>query len=190
MALLLVCATLAVAQDGPRWETSEKRDALRGVINKDLTLHGKYLTAPQKAQAGALPAIELRCAYDPKAKGKHAHGEMLEARIALGMVAASSPDKHGDALTRVHYRLNEGKLQDEWWQLTADQAHLRFEGFATRGAMRGILTGHLLPFRHKGDLDLDKIIIGVEEFQGREVVMQFDLPESEEVAASCGTVWK
>ena len=115
---------------------------------------------------------------------------MLEALINIGAVADGTPYKHGDALAHIHFRLNDGKLQEDWWQLTADQAHLRFVGFGGQDSVAHSLLGHVIPHHRRGDLDLGKIIIGVNEFQGREVVMEFDLPESDDLAESCGTVWR
>jgi hypothetical protein len=52
-----------------------------------------------------------------------------------------------------------------------------------------LLYGHLLPHKENTGPQTRKLVIGLQEYLGPEVVIQFDLPDSTEVAETCGAIW-
>lgn len=183
--LLALIAVSLIAQDAPQkpWAKSDKQDPLRGTQFVQYSLEGKYLTPPRNAAADTTPSIILRCTPGRFVHGR-AHGKFLEGYIFVGGVV----DAHvADASVRttVQFRLDDGKLQASNWSHSTDYSSLFFGDTD----LNTLMYGHFMPHKENTNPQVRKVVLGVPEFLGGEVVMQFDMPDASEVADTCGVIW-
>lgn len=52
-----------------------------------------------------------------------------------------------------------------------------------------LLYAHHLYHKENTNPQVRKVVLGVNEYLGGEIVMQFDFPDSTEVADACGVIW-
>jgi hypothetical protein len=173
------------AQDAPSkaWTKVEKQDPLRGTQFVQYSLDGKYLTPPRKASPAIPPAIVLRCVPGSYAHGR-ARGKLLAGYIFVGGVVDTNVGNASTGTT-VEFRLDDGKLQTYSWSHSTDFSSLFFGDMD----LDILLYGHFLPHKENTNPQVRKVVLGVPEFLGGEVVMQFDMPDSSEVGDSCGVIW-
>jgi hypothetical protein len=56
--------------------------------------------------------------------------------------------------------------------------------------VNNMLWGHLIPHKPgKGD-QVHKFVIGVQEHLAGKIVMQFDMPDAQQIEAACGTEYR
>lgn len=188
VALVLI-ASNSVAQTGQAaqpstngWEHSKHEDPLRGTSSEQFKLEGQYLVAPRDSRAGATPALIVRCTADPRAAHGHARGKFVTGYIFVGGVV----DARGSSGTvHAQFRLDDGKLKDAFWSHSTDYSSVFFDNLE----FNDLLYGHLLPHKENTGPQPRKLVIGLQEYLGPEVVMQFDLPDCTEVAETCGAIW-
>lgn len=125
---------------------------------------------------------------------KHSEGKFLEGYIFVGSVVDTHVSGDSDARAAVEYRLDDGKLQSDEWGHSTDYSSIFFGGETIAGdtgsvVFNNLLYGHLLPHKENTTPQVRKIVIGVPEFLGGEVVMQFDMPDATDVGESCGVIW-
>ena len=176
-----------------KWIRADKTDPLRGTQFSEFTLDGKYLTAPRKVEPNAVPAMVVRC-QSGTFNHKHAHGKFMEGFIFVGSVVDTHVSYNSSLLVSVQYRLDDGKLQSDSWRHSTDYSSLFFGGekiIVDTGStiFNNLLYGHLLPHKENTNPQVRKIVLGVPEYLGGEVVMQFDMPDATEVADTCGVLW-
>jgi len=178
---VIVFAIGAASQDAPSkgWEKADKQDPLRGTQYVQYSLEGEYLTPPRNAAAGTTPSIILRCTPGRYAHGL-AHGKLLDGYIFVGGVVDAHVGSDASIRTTVEYRLDDGKLQTYYWNHSTDYSSLFFSD---------IDLGHMLAHKENTNPQIRKIVLGVPEFLGIEVVMQFDMPDASEVGDTCGVIW-
>jgi hypothetical protein len=202
MAFCLVPTFGAVAQTAPiastapdiaTWVKVDKTDPLRGNQFSQFSLEGKYLTAPRNAAANATPEIIVRCQQGSFSRG-HLHRKFLEGYIFVGSVVDARVSDDLSVRVPVEYRLDDGKLQSTQWNHSTDYSSIFFGGecpLCGNGSVdfNNLLYGHLLPHKENTTPQVHKILIGVPEYLGSEVVMQFDMPDATDVAETCGVIW-
>jgi hypothetical protein len=198
MKPVLVVAVLAVAlsaaaQDTVKWQREDKADPLRGTQFTQFSLQGKYLTAPRNAAPNATPAIVARCQSGSFNHG-HARGKFLEGYISVGSVVATNVNYDMNIRVPVQFRLDDGKLQSNEWNHSTDYSSIFFGGecaLCGNGSLEfnNLLYGHQLPHKENTGPQVHKVVIGVPQYLGSEVVMQFDMPDATDVAETCGAVW-
>jgi hypothetical protein len=166
----------------PRWESAVKSDALTGKSYTLYVLSGKYLTAPTRA-SGTTPSISLRC--DPSAHHGRVSGKLLGGSIEVGTVI----DTVNGGKSTVRYRLDDGKVQTatgfEFGDSTNYQAISIQEIF-----LNNLLWGHMITHKPHTSAQVHKVVISVQEHFDGDVVMEFDMPDAQEVGASCGTEYR
>jgi hypothetical protein len=185
----LAMATLAIAcAQTPVWSEADKSDPLHQTSFKEFCLQGKFLVPPLQSNLTA-PVLVLHCQ-----PGRHGHGKVqtnghfIEGWIATGAVLNSQAGKFG-ASVPVEYRLDGGKLQTGAWEVGAD--HLRVSlnlPFCGDCNLNSLLYGHVLQHKEGTSAQIQKIILGVTEYLAGQIQMQFDLPDSTEVAEMCGAI--
>ena len=166
------------------WTKTDKADPLRGTQFIQYSLDGKYLTAPRNAPSNATPTVIVRCVPGSHSRG-HLRGKFIEGYIFVGGVVDSHVSADASTSTTVEFRLDDGKLQPASWSHSTDFSSLFFSDID----FDNLLYGHLLRHKENKGQQVRKVVLGVPEFLGGEVVMQFDMPEAAEVADACGVIW-
>ncbi len=185
-------ATMALAQTPPQWHSEQKSDP-RGVSFTQFSLTGKFLTPPQNA-SNVNPTIFIRCIPGSNRHG-HTSGKFIAGYIWVGGVMNSDVSEEGTSFVPVEFRLDDGKLQSERWGRSTDNSAIFLAdptcplcggGYAV---FANLIYGQHGFRKQNTNPQIRKIVIGVDEFLGGEVVMQFDLPDATEVAEACEIIW-
>jgi hypothetical protein len=163
--------------DSSNWTASQRTDGLTGQVRTEFTLRGKYIEAPSRNTGS--PSMRVRCAVGKRPAGKtYAGGQFLEAYADFGVMTDSQP-----AGILVHYRIDDGKVIDQFWTRSTDfragffgDKELASFLYGKRGALRD--GDALTPVR--------KVVVAAPEYLAVQIVVQFDMPDPKEVAESCG----
>jgi hypothetical protein len=177
--IILVVSCLATAH-AQEWRATPKSDPLTGRSYIQYELDGKFLTPPAHSD-GKPPYISLRC--DPSPNHSRISGKLLDGFIVVNTVI----DIKNGSETTVQYRLDDGKLQTAYdASNSTDFQAIHIEGLM----LNNLLWGHNL-FHKPGTGDqVHKVVIGAQEHLAGKVVMQFDMPDAQQVGAACGTEYK
>ena len=167
---------------GQPWVSTVKSDALTGKSYTMYELAGRYLTPPSRPTEGK-PRITLRC--DPLARHGRISGKLLAGFVYVG----TTIDLENGHQSTVKYRLDDGKVQ------TASEFEVGYSTdyqaiSITDIFLDNLLWGHMLTHKPHTNPQVRKAIISVQEHLAGNVVMEFDMPDAEEVSASCGTEYK
>jgi len=155
--VLAFCCT-APSQNLTSWRYLKDNDPLHGKIHDKFVLDGKYLTPPPTLSPGFAPSLVILC-YE---------GRVEKNYLSAGAVVAHNSD------TGIFPVLIEGRLDGKKSDLIGDSLSADGQAvFFTRVDLRKLLKAH-------------QAILGVNEYLGPEVVMQFDMPDSKAVFERCG----
>lgn len=185
LSITVLGTSIAVAQT---WTKTEKSDPLRDTHFVQYSLEGKYLTPPRNAPADATPGIVVRCVPGGSHKrgmGWHSYGKFLEGYIFAGGVVDTHVSSDASISVRVEFRLDNGKLQEGRWSHSTDYSSI----FFGKTELNTLLYGHFLEHKENTNPQVRKIVLGVPEFLGAEVVMQFDMPDAAEMGDACDVIW-
>ncbi|MGB7281881.1 MAG: hypothetical protein WBE13_06435 [Candidatus Acidiferrum sp.] len=162
-----------------QWARTEKKDELRGTAYTQFVLTGKFLTPPK--QVSADPTFVVDCIPGEHRQGAtwEKRGKFVDAYIAVGAVV----DFHENG-TAVRYRLDDGKVHSDSWGHSTDGTGI----FAAETQLSTLLYGHFMPHKEGSGEPIRKAVIAVDEYQGAEVVMEFNLPDPTLVADACGLI--
>jgi len=138
----------------------------------------------------------VRCkpGRDKKANHTYTSGKFKEGYILVGGVMDSTVSEQGSVSVNVQFRLDGGKLQSESWGRSTDFSSIFFShptcpicgsGYDILG---NLLYGHATYHKENTTPQVRKVVVGVPEYHGGEVVMQFDMPDATEVAEACGII--
>ena len=180
------------------WTETEKSDPLHQTSFKEFSLKGKFLVPPKQSNLPP-PILVLRCQPGPHRFGKaQTNGHFVEGWIATGAVLNSSAEKIafgarvsisssigtiGDVVP-VEYRLDDKELKSPYWRVSTDHSGILFDD----GDLDDLLYGHVLRHKEGTNAQVRRIMLGVPEYLGGQIQMQFDLPDSTEVADACGVI--
>jgi hypothetical protein len=182
MLLMLSGAALTsiASAQNTDFKVGEEADPLRGTTVTTYQLEGKFLKKPQNVTAD-YPSMILKCQKGVFERGTAA-GKFQAGYIYVGDIT----DSGGASANRVHVqlKLDEGKLQDAYWNNSTDFSSI----FFSQMDLNNLFYGHMLPHKPNTSPQVQKVLIGVQEWQAGEVVMEFDLPNVENVADSCGCI--
>jgi hypothetical protein len=175
-ASLFACLS-ATAQE---WQATPKSDPLTGQSYTLFTLTGKFLTPPAHGSGGGFPVISLSCDPTP---WRRLSGRLLKGFLIVNTVI----DLKNGGQSTVQLRLDDGKLQSPVsLQYSTDYQAINLDQIF----VNNIIWGHLVPHKNGTNPQVRKLVIGVQEYLGGDVVMQFDMPDATQVAAACGTEYK
>ena len=160
------------------WQKSEKVDTFSSQPYVEYTLTGKFLTPPRETGIDA-PVIVMDCMPGEKRyAGKwYFRGANLNIHISTGAVVDSKADGVG-----VWFRRDEGKSQFAVWSNSKDGTAL----FPTGPYLNQIIYGHDLVHKEGTTPPVKKLVLMVDEYLAARIVMEFDLPDSQEVYDACG----
>ena len=171
------------------WEKSEQRDTFRDKTVVQFELKGSFLTPPSEAAIGA-PSLIAHC--EP---GKHllTNGKFLDAFVLVGAVVGAKVELRQNAIVGssspvvvpVQYRLDGGKVQREEWKPREDHRGAYFKD----STLNNLLFGHTLPHKPGSGDAIRKATIALDEFMHGEVVMQFEMPNPDQIADACGVTY-
>lgn len=186
--ITLLCIVLAprasqTQEDSKNWKSIQKTDPLRGNSYTLFLLEGRFLTAPKRPDVSN-PVMALQCEAGSHTRG-HRHGKLLGGYIIAGGVVDTLGNFASVGTVPVEFRSDDGKLQSRNWSHSKDYSAVFFDDvdFWT------ILYGHMLIHKENTSPQVRKFVIGVSQFLDSDVVIQFDFPESTEVADACGAIW-
>jgi len=118
-------------------------------------------------------------------EGTHKYGNgMLNGKFLTGFLAVDAvlDFKQGDV--PVEYRLDDGKLQHDSWASSTNGGG----AFFTDVEFNNLIYGHLVPHKENTNPPVKKLIIGVPEYLGTQIQVEFDMPDPGVVAEACGVV--
>jgi hypothetical protein len=137
--------------------------------------------------------------FRPHRFGKaQTNGHFVEGWIATGAVLNSSAEKIAfgarvsisssigtiEDVVPVEYRLDDKELKSPYWRVSTDHSGILFDD----GDLDDLLYGHVLRHKEGTNAQVRRIMLGVPEYLGAQIQMQFDLPDSTEVADACGVI--
>lgn len=177
--LVVVCLASSCVPQTSKWQREDKNDPLRGTTYSVFSIDGKYLTAPRKPKSDT-PFFIVKCAPGghKRVNGGYINGKLLEAYMTVNTVLERSSSDH----VAVQYRLDDGKLHNENWSLSSDKTAI----FLPETELNTVLYGHFSKHKEGTNDPSHKVVVGVIEHKGSEVVIQFDLPDPTPMADSCG----
>jgi hypothetical protein len=111
--------------------------------------------------------------------GGYINGKLLAAYVAAHFLVG----RPGNGAS-VHYRLDDGKMHNEIWDISDDGREL----FLPEIEFNTVLYGHFTKHKEGTNDPVHKLVLGVNEHRGGEVVIQFDLPDPTEMADACGAL--
>ena len=184
--------TLASPSLAP-WQRQEMSDPLRGTKYSQFSLDGKFLTAP-KDKPNATPTMIVRCIPGKDHHG-HTNGKFVSGYVIVGSVINSEVSDNGNSVAPVQFRLDDGKLQSENWGRSTDFSAIFFKrpnspvGGSGYEIFANLLYAHAMYHKEGTNPQVHKVVLGVNEYLGGEIVIQFDMPDATEVGEACGIVW-
>lgn len=173
LALMCFTATTGKAQE---WKRTETTDALSGTKFSEFVLRGKFLTSP-RSPVSRPPALVVQCI-----PGKHLR---LSGRFMHGDLDVGTVLDHRTGGIDVQYRLDDGKIQSETWNVSTDGT----AAFFPETTLNNFLYGHILTHKEGTSRPVRKIVIAVNEYLAAQIVMQFNLLDPTEVGEACGAVY-
>jgi hypothetical protein len=184
-AAVFIAASMAHAQTSA-WTATDKSDVLHQISFKEFRLEGRFLAPPHQSSLSA-PVLVLHCQpgrHDHRGTKSYAAGKLVEGWIATGAALDSHAGPLGTCAS-VEYRRDDMKLQLNCWGSSTDHSAV----FLSDVDLNNLLYGHLMPHKEwTNSPQVRKIILGVSEYLAAQIQIEFDLPESTEVADACGVI--
>lgn len=110
---------------------------------------------------------------------------MLAGFIVVNTVLDLENGNH----STVQYRLDDGKLQTGSsleFSYSTDYQAISFDDMF----LNNMLWGHMITHKLGSNEQVHKVVVGVQEHLGGQIVMQFDMPAADQVSAACGAEYK
>jgi len=179
----LLCASLAFSARLPQqssseqaWRRTEMTDSGRASTYTRFALTGKFLKRPP-GDVTTPPVLAVDCAPRRKgsAQGKLITGNLL-AGVPLKIDYVEPTEIHGTSYypkVFVQIRVDDAKPEKRSWNPGRDKTSALFAKYS----LKKILHAHTVEITTKDD-------------SGSEVVMQFDIPDSKQVAEGCDVATK
>ena len=176
----LAWASIGFAQSAPpqpssghAWRESQRANAADAFDYSRFTLEGKFLTAPHNVGRGR-PAFVVDCIpadESPRGKATFLTGDLIVG-TALKVVYVEPEEIRGTSYfpkVAVRYRTDDAKREvDEQWSPRSDKTAASIP----KHSLKEILRAHTVAIKADDD-------------HGRQVVMQFDMPDPTLVEQGC-----
>jgi hypothetical protein len=172
LSLLLAVAPTPGQQPAPSpggWQLAQKPDASHENSPAQFSLPGKFISRPQK-DPGTPPELAVSCKR--RRLGKRFISAYWEVG-ALLKIDYVEPDeiKAGTSYypkVNVQYRLDDGKEEKDQWTPGTEKASVSIP----KKTLEKMLQAHTVQIK-------------VPDYTGREISVQFDIPDSSQVGATC-----
>jgi hypothetical protein len=162
------------------WVREEKNDALHRLDYSEFALPGKYLVPPKRDNSTTTPMLIVRCKEGSRRYGNgRVNGKFLTGFLAVDAVL----DFKSNGVP-VEYRLDDGKVQRRNWDHSTDGSGAFFNDIE----FNTLIYGHFMAHKENTNPPVRKIIIGVPEYLGAQIQVEFEMPEPTVVAEVCGVV--
>ncbi len=163
-----------------QWARKAYTDSFSGTSLVSFTLTGRFLDPPQHGHLAA-PVWITVCQPKPTHNGKDLYeGLLAKSYVDFGAVLNSTT-----AGLPVIYRLDDGKPKAELWS----SATAGTSAFLDRFPFNTVLYGHYLPHRANSNPPTKKLVLKVDEAYAASIVVEFDIPDPDEMARTCGTTY-
>ncbi len=186
-ALFAILTGQCFAQNPSKWLKEEKTAPLRGTSYLQFSLDGQFLTPPRNTAPNTKPTMILRCTPSSFSRD-HLHGKLMSGYIFVGAVVETRESSLGGTRVDAKFRLDDGKLQTSPLSHSRDFSSI----YLSETDLNTLLYGHFMFHKANTTTSVKKAVIGIDEYLGGEVVMQFDFPselDEAEVADACGVLW-
>ncbi len=183
-AVVFIPAPMVQGQ-APAWTVSDKFDPLHQTSFKEFSLEGRFLVPPRQSNLSA-PVLVLHCQpgrHDHRGTKSYSGGKLVEGWIATGAVLDAHVEPFGPCIF-LEFRLDDKKLQQDCWSRSTDHSGMFIDDLR----LSNLLYGHLMPHKEGTNPQVRKILLGVSEYLAAQIQVQFDLPDSTEVADACGVI--
>jgi hypothetical protein len=177
----MLCFAIASLAQLAIWQREDKTDPLRGAAIAQYSLTGKFLTPPKRSPE-APPVFVIKC----NAGTKRSRSGLLDGKLLDAFIAIGAEISHSSAKVPVQYRLDDGKMHNEAWNIGAGGTAV----FLPPLELNTVLYGHFLTHKEGTNPPVRKLVLGLNEHRGAEVVVQFDLPDPDEMADACGLLYR
>jgi hypothetical protein len=172
LALLMATIITPGQQQAPSsggWQQTQKPNSGRGSSTVQFTLTGKFLTRPPK-DAEIPPSLTVTCRPHSSRRKFSTADVNVGAPLTIKYV---EPDeiKAGTSYfpkVFVEYRLNDGKVEKDQWTPGTE----KISASIPKKTLERLVQAHT-------------VLIKVEDNRGGEISMQFDIPDSAQLATSC-----
>jgi hypothetical protein len=175
---VVLCLALVCLAQSTKWEREDKTDPLRDVHYSQYTLTGKFLSPPKDTN-GEPPVFVVKCIPGGH---RHIYGGYLNGKFMDAYITMHTVVNHSSKDIFVQYRLDDGKMHKEYWGVSTDGTAI----FPPEIELDTVLYGHFTRHKEGTNDPIKKLVLGVSEYLGAEVVVQFDLPDPTEMADACG----
>jgi hypothetical protein len=159
VVLFLGVALTAASQ--PQWKYSKEDDPLHAKVHDRFTLEGTYLTPPS-VSTGGTPSIVVVCATGKVEQNYFNVGAVVDHHASPG------PNSYPNIVGL------EARVDGKAYGIHADN-------ISTDGRAVYFIRGDL-----KSILWAKQVIVGMNEYMGPQVVMQFGIPSPAAVMEKCG----
>jgi hypothetical protein len=186
ITVVLIFVSMATGRAQSQWQTKQGQDAFRGTSFTEFRLEGKYLAAP--ANGDATPSLLLRCVPGERGHGRKYDGKLLDGFLFVGQAVVEAEVSY-DNSSRVEtqYRLDDGKVHTAYLYHSKNFKSVSLKApFCGECIIEDLLYGHQMPHKEGSGPQVKKVVLSIPEYLGANVVIEFDLPDSSEVASACG----
>jgi formamidopyrimidine-DNA glycosylase len=157
--ILLVANLGAMQARAQFWEHSKRHDQLEGKTYYQFVLRGKYLVPPSHP-ISAPPQLVVFCEA-----GRFARGQFLPGAVAQPWGTRVLTEAHR---SHVNIQVDDGRTNQALWDYRNDGMALGFDQMQLKK-----LLGH-----PPQDPIAKRVTLGISEALGKEVVVQFDMPQN------------
>jgi hypothetical protein len=135
-----------------------------------------------------IPVLGMVCEPGVSGLGKYYHGHITAGFVNVGGVVDSSVGSSGGVDVLVQYRRDDdAHVKEIPAAVSKDYGMVVFNDFPI-AEMGSLLYGHMIPHKRNTTPQTRKLILSIPQFVSTNVVVQFDLPDSDDVADQCGLI--
>jgi len=118
-------------------------------------------------------------------EGSHRYGNgTLNGKFLTGFLAVDAVLDFRESGMPVEYRLDDGKLQYRNWVQSTDGLGAFFNDIEFNTSVYG----HFMPHKNNTNPPVRKVVIGMPEYLGAQIQVEFEMPEPGVVGEVCGVV--
>jgi hypothetical protein len=180
---MLALALPSLAQQSPaavpQWQTTKKPDPSSGTYNIELTLSGRFVTAPH-AGSSDHPTLVVTCNPDKQARGLL--GQFISAGLNVNALLKTDWVEPNEIKiwifyypkVTVWYRVDGRKPKYGQWSANSEKTGADLD----KGELKKLICDQKIPARHVENSVRDKL--------GEKIAMQLDMPDPAQMVSTYG----